>query len=309
LIDRSGQAKERRPDTMGPWSIEVFLPARLDAHRAMAAFERHSHECGIACSIFSEGDGWRVQVLTDRSPGPEAVYAIEQACAELGLQAPPVRKRRLPARDWLTFSNRLRRPVRTRRFFLSGRSDRALAPASAWRLLIEAGRAFGTGQAPSTFGCLLAIERLIGQRPRSALDVGTGSGVLAMALARAGKMQVMALDTDPVAVEVARANVRQNGLQRFVRVLKADVRHRLASSLAPYDAVTANLTPETLRRSAAKLVRLLAPGGRIVLSGFLRDDARSVLNAYRARGLKICRRIQQEGWTTLVLRRCRKQAL
>jgi len=136
------------------------------------------------------------------------------------------------------------------------------------------------------------------------LDIGTGSGVLAIAAARALRQPVLASDIDARAVQIARANARINHVGAFVQVAHAaGLAARRFRERAPFTLVFANILLEPLERLATPMARLVGPGGRVVLSGLLAAQASAALAAYRSRGLALERRIPLEGWVTLVLRR------
>jgi ribosomal protein L11 methyltransferase len=178
---------------------------------------------------------------------------------------------------------------------------------------IEAGLAFGTGHHGTTRGCLLALDALCKSLykrrgrippcpPQGILDLGTGSGVLAIAAARALRRPILATDIDATAVRIAKDNARLNRAGAAIRVCRANgVAAPTIRRRAPFDLVFANILLGPLRELAAPLSRLIAPGGRIVLSGVLQSQAKAALAAYHE--LKLERRIVLDGWTTLVLRR------
>jgi ribosomal protein L11 methyltransferase len=283
------------------WAIELALPPA-----ALAPFEEALAPLGFASSTFEGPDKrhWRLQVLCTAAPDRAAVAEIVAGvAASAGLAAPEIAIAPLPDIDWVAHTNRLLAPLRAGRFFLYGAHDAGRAPAGAWQLQIDAGLAFGTGRAPSTFGCLLAIDALARRkRLRRALDIGTGSGVLALAVGRASTARIVAADIDPVAVGVARRNAGINRLGRRVRLLRADgLRAPLIRAGAPYDLITANILAEPLARLARDLRASLAPGGVLVLSGLLAREERRVLAPYLAKGWRLQRRIAVEGWHTLVL--------
>jgi ribosomal protein L11 methyltransferase len=180
-------------------------------------------------------------------------------------------------------------------------------PRNAIGIEIEAALAFGTGHHGTTRGCLLALDALLRRRrPRRVLDVGTGTGVLAIAAARALRRAVLASDVDPVAVQVARANARHNGVGALVTFIIAQgvADHRIARA-APYDLILANILLRPLQRLAAPITRLLAPHGRMILSGLLPGQANAIVSAYAAQGLALERRILLDGWVTLAMRKGR----
>jgi ribosomal protein L11 methyltransferase len=207
--------------------------------------------------------------------------------------------------DWVAASLHGLKPVAAGRFVVHGRHDRARVAADRIGIEIEAALAFGTGHHGTTRGCLLALDHLLkARRPRRILDVGTGSGVLAIAAAKACRRRVLASDIDRSAVAIATQNARANQVGALVDVIRADgVRDRRLRSRAPYDLVFANILLRPLKRLAAPLARLAAPRGLIVLSGLLGAQANAALAAYRMQGLALEHRIVLDGWATLVLSR------
>ncbi len=211
----------------------------------------------------------------------------------------------LPDTDWVAKSLAGLKPVRAGRFLVHGSHDRGAVKPNDLGLEIEAGEAFGTGHHGTTAGCLIAIERAAKtRRIRSALDVGTGSGVLAIALAKLAKARVLASDIDPVATRVAKENVRLNGAAAFVRTLTAaGLAGRAFTDRAPYDLVVANILAGPLAALAPAIRRVVAPGGTVILSGLLPEQRRRILATYRMTGLVLMRAMIVDGWLTLVLRR------
>lgn len=285
-----------------PWALEIEV-----SEQALAPVEEALAPLGLATSWFETKSGWRLQVLMPRPPGLEELkHALALARAAAGMALPEAVVYRVADRDWVSHSNRLRQPLRLARFYLYERAHAAARPRHLYPILLEAGRAFGTGRAPSTQGCLLAISAIARERAvTSALDLGTGSGVLAIALARANRRaSVLAVDHDPVAVGVAAANIAANGLTRRVRALQAEgCRHRAIRAQAPFALIVANILADPLRRMARTLSGLAEQGGTVVLSGILSREERSVLWVYRAAGFCLWRRFELAGWVTLALRR------
>jgi len=209
----------------------------------------------------------------------------------------------LAEKDWVAASLEGLPPVTAGRFVVHGRHDRARIGSNKIGIEIEAALAFGTGHHGTTRGCLLALDRLLkARRPHRILDVGTGSGVLAIAAAKACRRSVMAGDIDPRAATAARENARANGTAALINVIRGHgVTDRRLRAKGSYDLVFANILLQPLKRLAAPLTRLAAPYGRIVLSGLLPAHANSALAAYRLQGFALERRLNVDGWTTLVL--------
>jgi ribosomal protein L11 methyltransferase len=252
------------------------------------------------------GDLWHVAIHFRGIPDEDAVRAL--ATPIIGSEeAAALRFEHVAAKDWIGASLAGLKPVVAGRFTVHGAHDRSNIPANRIGIEIEAALAFGTGHHGTTRGCLLALERLCAaapthKRPRRILDLGTGSGVLAIAAARAWHRRVLATDIDGSAVRVARANARFNRAGALVEVIKADgVADRRVRARAPFDLIFANILLGPLQRLAAPLSRLAAPGGRVILSGLLSSQTNAALAAYHA--LTLERRIDLDGWTTLVLAR------
>ena len=195
-------------------------------------------------------------------------------------------------------------------FAIRGTHLTGAAPSGRIALVLDAGVAFGSGEHNSTRGCLLALERVVartrrsvGRHPHRILDLGTGSGILAMAAAKILHRKVLATDIEPWSVRVARENARNNHVAALVRPVLADGwRTASVRKFGPYDLVFGNILARPLRAMARDLARNLAPGGTAILAGLLRAQARDVLAAHRRSGLILERMIHLEPWTTLVLR-------
>jgi ribosomal protein L11 methyltransferase len=249
-------------------------------------------------------DRWTVAIHFRDPPNETAVRAL------IGLAAGPDAANALvfettAARDWVRASLEGLTPVDAGRFVVHGSHDRGRVAANRIAIEIEAGLAFGTGHHATTRGCLLALDRIVKRaRPKRILDVGTGTGVLAIAAARVLHRPVVASDIDPVAVRIARDNARLNRVgARVDIVLAAGLGARRLRGR--YDLVLANILLAPLQRMATPVARIVAPNGWVVLSGLLRSQASAALAAYRMRGLVLEQSIPLDGWVTLVLRRRR----
>jgi ribosomal protein L11 methyltransferase len=258
----------------------------------------------VACAAF-ESDGGQWQVAIHSSDGLDeqrlrelfALAAGEDAARELAFET-------VAEADWVKRSLEGLTPVRAGRFLVHGAHDRARIPANSIGIEIEAALAFGTGHHGTTRGCLLALDGVAKRtKPANILDIGTGSGVLAITAARALHARVTASDIDRVAVNAARSNARLNRAPaiRFVHAAGASVRALRVA--APYDMIFANILLGPLVRLAQPIRRLSAPGAHVILSGLLPSHANAALAAYAAQGFVLRRRIPLDGWMTLLLQR------
>lgn len=258
----------------------------------------------VGSGVFEIEDGsnrWEVGLYFTEAPDEVALALLAAAWG-----AEPFVVSELPEVDWVAHVKRELAPVEAGRFFVYGSHDADKVPEGAEALLIEAAMAFGTGHHATTRGCLLALDRLIGQgvSPARIVDVGCGTAVLAMAAARVFPVVVLAGDIDPQAVDVARANVIANGLDGKVECVEAmGFDHPLIEGAAPFDLIFANILKQPLIDLVPDMARYLAPGGRAILSGILTTQADEVAAAYSAGGLTLERREDYGDWSTLVVQR------
>ena len=247
---------------------------------------------------------WRVEAYPPSSVlSPALAAELALAAAAAGGTLVEIGEGQLPDRDWLAENQLAFPPLRVGRFFIYGSHHRGRVPAGAIGIMLDAATAFGTGEHPSTRGCLMALDRLARRhRFRRPLDVGTGTGILAVAAAKLRHRRVLASDIDRGAVRVARHNVARNGVAGLVRVSGADGYRDRAIRKLPYDLILSNILARPLALLARDLARTLMPGGRAVLSGSLRRQEPIVLAPHRGCGIVLERRLVIDGWSTLVLR-------
>lgn len=205
--------------------------------------------------------------------------------------------------NWIAMSEEIRHPVVAGRFFVHGSHDRHRRPASGVAIEIDAEMAFGTGHHATTWACLAALDRLLkSRRFERPLDLGTGTGVLAIALARVQHVPVICTDIDPIAVAIAAENARLNGVGSEVRCIVADgMTARLLDEEAPYDLVVANILARPLTKLAFPIASRLARRSTVVLSGLRTVERQLVLTAYAAQGLRLAFEVEKNGWLALVL--------
>ncbi len=253
-------------------------------------------------AVVEQGIGWTLECYDEGALMSDG----QSALAFAGIAARSQQVVEVPATDWVAETQRSLPPVKAGRFAVHGSHSRG-SSISQWAIEIDAGRAFGTAHHATTQGCLSLIDRLaLGARPRSVLDLGTGSGVLAIAAAKAfaHRAATIAADIDPIAIEVARENCRKNGVSAAVRLFIGDgLKPLSAYAFAPFDLVIANILARPLLKLAPRLRLLTERGGVVILSGLLASQAREVLARYRATGFVLIDRRDLEGWATLALRR------
>jgi ribosomal protein L11 methyltransferase len=274
--------------------VETFDPAET----AAAAFEQEPNT-----RDWSSGP-WMVEVWFAEAPDEALIRELvagvtnEDTARQLVFDV-------TAQRDWVAASLEGLAPVRAGRFLVHGSHDRGRVRSNDIGLEIEAALAFGTGHHGTTRGCLIMLDRILKRRrPRCILDVGAGTGVLALAAARALRTTVAAGDIDPIAVAAARANAKLNGAAPWVApVVARGVRHPLLHRRRHYDLVFANILAKPLRLLAPSIAEVAAPRADIVLSGLLARDVRGVLSAYGAQGFALADRIDLDGWASLVIRR------
>jgi ribosomal protein L11 methyltransferase len=274
---------------------------RAQAEAAAEAIDADPRLEGATYSILEEDedhDVWRIDAFPTSD---DEARGLEQVLA--GYPALKTVTEKLADADWLAMALSGLPPVRAGRFFVYGAHDGGKAPVNTVNLRIEAGAAFGTGHHGTTVGCLLAYDTLLkSRRFDKVLDVGAGTGVLAIAAARTGTPLAVGTDIDRPSVRIARENAKLNQADaRFVHA--SGLGHRLVAQAAPYDLVFANILAAPLVSLAQDIKGALKPGGMAILSGLLRTQERRVAAAYLSRGFRLTRRIHRDAWATLVLRR------
>ena len=284
-------------------SATVRMAAAFPEARRIAEFlERDFADDGVAVSLFEGPDTWLIEAWFPQTDPPQARDMVLDSLGSDAFGA-PVEAEEMEDVDWNAISLRGLHPVRAGRFLVHGSHDRHVAKPGRVAIEIDAAQAFGTGHHATTAGCLIALEEVLKKRrPVNALDMGTGSGLLAIAIAKATRRPVLGTDIDPVAVRIAAQNAALNHVAPLTRMITADgTRHQEIRWGAPYDLIVANILAGPLMRLAPDIARILAPGGQLILSGLLTGQRERVVAAYGLQGIVLQRARPFEEWSVLTL--------
>ena len=287
---------------MLPSSKLTIDPVQRDVARSVfGALQNLIEPAPGALTLFEDGPGgWRVEAYYAIAPNAAALAARLESI--LGQPAPPLDVVSVPDLNWVAMSQAALPPVTAGRFVIRGSHDRGRVPHGPNTILIDAAEAFGTAHHATTLGCLLAIDRLTRVTSfHRVLDLGCGSGILAIAAARAlPKAAIFATDHDAQSVAVTGRNMRANGVNQRIVVTRAHAFHHQSLRRAvPFDLVIANILAGPLCALAANVTGALHRGGILVLSGILNREAAGVIATYRAQGFAIKEHRRIEGWSTL----------
>ena len=269
--------------------VDALTDVFGEAEAVLTAFERPDGRWGVAMHFAASPDQAAVRALVEKAVGADVARAIVFDTVE--------------AKDWVKASLDDLVPVPAGRFVVHGQHDRARVPNNKLGIEIEAALAFGTGHHGTTRGCLLLLGHVLKERkPNRVLDLGTGTGVLAIAAAKALHRKVLASDIDAASVTVARENARINGAGHLVRVIQAvGFSAPDFEQDGPFDLVLANILANPLKELAGPMSKHLRAGALVILSGLLTPQAAGVIAAYRARGLTPLRHLRIDGWSSLLM--------
>jgi ribosomal protein L11 methyltransferase len=269
--------------------VDLLTECLEDSAVAVAAFERSDGRWGAAIHFAAPPDEERIRALVALAAGDDIAQTIVFDT--------------IAARDWVEASLEGLAPVPAGRFVVHGRHDRARVPPNKLGIEIEAALAFGTGHHGTTRGCLLLLDHVLRSKiPRRVLDLGAGTGVLAIAAAKALRRKVLASDIDPRSAIVARENAALNGVGDLVESICATgFSAPLFRARAPFDLVLANILANPLRQMAPIMATHLASEAMVILSGLLPHQTRSVVASYRAQGLMLIRQMRIDGWCSLLM--------
>lgn len=281
------------------FEIQVMLP-HTAAVRLSDALAAADHPDAVATGLFETPDGgWSVFAHYHGRPDEDALLALFRACDA----GDPPKPAEIEQQDWVARSQAVLAPVKAGRFVIHGGHDRTKVKGRRNAIEIDAGQAFGTAHHATTAGCLQALEHVLrARKPRRVLDLGTGSGILAIAAAKASA-SALGIDNDPIAVGVARENARHNRMTRHTRFVVADGLDHPWVRRRSFDLIFANILAGPLFRLAPSIRRAARPGSHLILSGITTDQSRATEARYRAHGFLLLRRLIIGHWAILLMRR------
>jgi len=302
------EAKTPTPDdqTSTSWCLALSAPFEQTSRLADLISEMDEFD-PPAVSIHESPDPtiWTLQAYYEEQPDLER---IERHLARNASPLPPLLLEKTPDEDWVALVQSGLSPIRAGRYFIHGSHDRHLAEKRAGDIEIEAGQAFGTAHHGTTKGCLLALDHLFkrrrGRHYQKVLDLGTGSGLLAIAAARSLRHKIIASDIDPISVKTAIDNATLNEVGPLLEVSEANgLAHHKIRHNSPYDLLLANILAAPLLTMAPAIKKAVKPGGHLILSGLLRTQSRAIEARYREQGFRLVRRLPLDEWMTLILQR------
>nr|WP_210327334.1 50S ribosomal protein L11 methyltransferase [Bartonella apihabitans] len=256
----------------------------------------------LAITEIDEANGiYEVSLYVDEAEKNSVLPRFAQV---LGVNENKIEIEILPDIDWVSHSLEGLGPVRAGRFFVHGSHDRDKVKPGDLAIEIDAGQAFGTGHHGTTVGCLeLIADVMEHEKPQNALDLGTGSGILAIGIALIEPIRILATDIDPIAIKVAKENFALNGVAKTITAITAtglddeEIKKRV-----PFDLIVANILANPLIELAPQMVPALKKGGSIVLSGILEEQHDRVVKAFEAEGAKYIKTLHHEGWVAIHLK-------
>jgi len=288
---------------MSPTQVSTALSKDQAYALVDAVMERDELALTASAHEIEDTGEWVFQATCESEPDLEAFQAL--ALETLGGTVSFTVEALDPEFDWVTRSLQGLAPVTAGGFYIYGSHETGLPPAGLTPIRIDAAQAFGTGHHETTTGCLEAIDRVLKRhKPRQVIDVGTGTGVLAIAAAKRLKRSVLATDIDPIAVTTTIENARDNGVAgQIVAIEATGLNHRLIVANAPYDLIIANILAAPLMALAPAMGRAAQRGGMIILSGLLDTQAARVIAAYTRQSMVLRQKIVKKDWATLILQK------
>jgi ribosomal protein L11 methyltransferase len=286
------------------WRIELDVPSRTHVDLIERALSMD--DAPVSSTEITPGGRWRLEVYCDAEPDREELTArLNIVAASRGIATPEFVIEKMAAIDWVKRVQENSPPVTAGRFYIYGSHVTEPVPTGQIGIRIDAGAAFGTGTHETTQGCLIAFDQLSRRGEiRSALDLGCGSGILAIGIAKLWHASILATDNDPMAVDVTAENAGINGVADRIQAIhsegfnETEIRDR-----GPFDLIAANILAQPLISMAPEIALHIAPGGDVVLSGLLDIQSDDVVSAYQRAGLTFAEIIVLGEWHTLIMHR------
>ncbi|MCH2547431.1 MAG: 50S ribosomal protein L11 methyltransferase [Alphaproteobacteria bacterium] len=305
-MNKAPEANESNPfrQCEGYYALRFIVP-----QSALELTDEIFEDISLSLSSFeadAEGTIWQIEILTEEPIAEQEIDArLTQLAEQADFEKPIFETSYIQQRDWVSEVQKSFPPITAVRFFVYGSHYTEDTPKDLVPIKINAGMAFGSGEHETTSTCLAALDNLGQERDfNRLLDMGCGSGILAIAMAKIWKHKVVAADIDPVAVAVTEENAKHNGeYEKLICCISDGYDNAVISKRAPYDLIVANILARPLCDLAPALAEHLAPNGVAVLSGLLDRQEAEVLNAHAAQGLSLIKRYPQNGWHTLVIGR------
>lgn len=266
-----------------------------------AVMERDDLALTASAHEIEETGEWVFEATCDSPPNVDAF--TELATQVLGGAVDFSIEEIDPEINWVARSLEGLAPVIAGGFYVYGSHETGPIPDGLTPMKIDAAQAFGTGHHETTTGCLEAIQILLERTtPKASVDIGTGTGVLAIALAKRLGGKILATDIDPIAVTTTIENARENGVGENIDAIEATgLEHGEISARAPYDLIVANILAGPLTELAPGMGGIAQSGGTAILSGILNTQADGVIAAYELAGFHLIEHLKRKEWTTLVL--------
>ena len=277
------------------------------ARKLQSVFDTAFEEDGFAIATFGDvddPDNWSVSIYADETESENLYQRLTSLIQDADVTV-SFEIENIPDTDWVAKTLQELHPVRAGRYLIHGSHDINAPAANDISVQIDAGLAFGTGHHGTTAGCLDMLSEIMKRQTfRNVLDLGTGSGVLAIAIAKSSQAHIMASDIDPVATTTARENTQINGVQVAVEcVTSSGLAHRRFKEQAPFDLVIANILANPLMSMACDISKHTCQGGYVILSGLLPHQRRMILAGFRQHGLIFVKSHIRENWLSMVFKK------
>lgn len=297
--------QENQP--LSTWKVSIISPTQFlpALEEVLNAHLPDQYPTVSSFEIIGDDENWLMEGYYNAKPEEKRLITDVNNMAEI-FQISPLKVilEKLEDKNWVAESQKLLKPINAGRFYLFGEHDQNTVPDNKIPILMEAGQAFGTGSHETTNGCLLAISELFDEiKPETALDLGCGSGVLAIAMAKLWDARIIASDIDPISTETTLENIKSNDVENIIALTSDGFDDETLAENSPYDLIVANILAAPLQQMAPDITDHLKEDARLILSGLLDTQEEAVLKAYQKQGWGLKKRYPINEWHTLLLGR------